>query len=209
VQQPANSGTSTTAYAGNTVTITDPAGRWKKYTSDALGNLTQVTEPNPQGGAPYETYYTYNAAGQMTQVSMPRPNVGWAGTTTQTRTFVYNQFTGFLTSTTNPENGTTQYFYTANGLLDYKLDAKGQKVKFTYDAYERVTKLEPFVNTSATEPIACEVVNSAGGPLPLARRSRRGGGRYRAPLGRSRLRRVRARQQVTLRRRSVLRCSRA
>ena len=67
--QPSNSGTTTTVFAGNTVTITDPAGRWKKYTSDAFGNLTQVTEPNPQGGANYETYYTYNVAGKMTQVS--------------------------------------------------------------------------------------------------------------------------------------------
>jgi len=159
VQQPAGSGTATTAYAGNTVTVTDPAGRWKKYTSDALGNLTQVTEPNPQGGANFETYYSYNAAGQMTQVSMPRPNVGLPGTTTQVRTFVYNT-SGYLTSATNPENGTTQYFYLASGLLDYKLDAKGQKVKYTYDALERVSKIEPFATASATTPIDCEVVSN-------------------------------------------------
>ena len=29
-------------YAGNTVTVTDPGGLWKKYTSDAFGNVTQI-----------------------------------------------------------------------------------------------------------------------------------------------------------------------
>ena len=28
-------------YQGNCTTITDPAGKWKTYTSDAMGNLTQ------------------------------------------------------------------------------------------------------------------------------------------------------------------------
>ena len=39
---------------------------------------------------------------------MPRPNqIG--GTYTQTRTFVYDLTTGWLSSATNPENGTTTY----------------------------------------------------------------------------------------------------
>jgi YD repeat-containing protein len=48
---PDNSGTSTYAYQGNVTTVTDPAGKWKKYTTDAFGNLTQVEEPN-SGSAP-------------------------------------------------------------------------------------------------------------------------------------------------------------
>ena len=39
----------TYAYSGNTVTVTDPGGRWKKYTMDVFGNVTQVNEPNPAG----------------------------------------------------------------------------------------------------------------------------------------------------------------
>jgi YD repeat-containing protein len=39
----------TYAYSGNTVTVTDPGGRWKMYTSDVFGNVTQVNEPNPAG----------------------------------------------------------------------------------------------------------------------------------------------------------------
>ena len=37
-------------YQGNTTKVIDPAGNWKRYTSDALGNLVQVTEPNPAYG---------------------------------------------------------------------------------------------------------------------------------------------------------------
>ena len=46
-------------YQGNTTTIADPAGKWKTYTSDAMGNLIQVTEPAPGSGT-YKTTYTYN-----------------------------------------------------------------------------------------------------------------------------------------------------
>ena len=69
---------------GSTATITDPAGKWKKYTYDVFGNIKQVNEPNPAGGADYLTTYTYDLLNHLTQVLMPRP------TGTQTRTFVYN-----------------------------------------------------------------------------------------------------------------------
>src|SRR5581483_8125260 len=36
------------AYQGNQTTVTDPAGKWKKMTNDAMGNLVTVTEPDPQ-----------------------------------------------------------------------------------------------------------------------------------------------------------------
>ncbi|HEY7338162.1 MAG TPA: DUF2341 domain-containing protein, partial [Bryobacteraceae bacterium] len=50
VRAPDGASTTTYLYQGNTVTATDPAGAWKKFTSDALGNLVQVNEPNPAGG---------------------------------------------------------------------------------------------------------------------------------------------------------------
>ncbi len=138
-----SAGTTTYAYAGNQVTVTDPAGRWKKHTQNALGNLVQVTEPDPGGGSNFETYYTYNLRNQLTQVQMPRPNY-YGGTYTQTRTFVYDATTAFLTSATNPENGTTTYNYSPTTyLLNYRQDAKGQKLEYTYDANNRVTKITP------------------------------------------------------------------
>ncbi len=52
-------GTTTYSYQGNTVTVTDPAGKWKTFTTDGYGNLAQVTEPNPSGGSNYVTSYSY------------------------------------------------------------------------------------------------------------------------------------------------------
>jgi hypothetical protein len=60
-----------TLYQRNTTKVTDPAGKWMKQTTDAMGNLTVVTEPNPAGGADW-TSYTYNSLNQVTGVSMPR-----------------------------------------------------------------------------------------------------------------------------------------
>jgi len=65
-----------------------------------------------------------------------------------------------LTSTTQPENGTTTYAHNGNGLLAHKIDAKGQKVVFTYDGFNRVTKVEPFATAGASTPIPCEVVEN-------------------------------------------------
>jgi len=68
-------GSATTyAYAGNTLTVTDPAGKWKKYTNDAFGNLVEVVEPK-DASSTYTTSYTYNAFNKLTQVSMPRDGV--------------------------------------------------------------------------------------------------------------------------------------
>ena len=116
---------STYAYSGNTTTVTDPGGKWKTYTTDALGNLVQVTEPNPQGGADHQTYYTYNLLGQLTQVQMPR------GAVTQNRYFNYDLTTGRLTSATNPENGTVSYTYNADGTPLRKTDARSKAVEFS------------------------------------------------------------------------------
>ena len=72
-------------YTGNTTKVTDPAGKWKKQTTDALGNLVAVTEPNPAGGADFTTSYTYDVLNQLVRVEMPRPYNG--GTYTQVRSF--------------------------------------------------------------------------------------------------------------------------
>jgi YD repeat-containing protein len=58
IAHPNGSGVTTYSYSGATVTVNDPAGKWKKLTRDSLGNLVQVSEPNPQGGAELTTMYT-------------------------------------------------------------------------------------------------------------------------------------------------------
>jgi len=139
VVAPDGASTGTYLYQGNTVKVTDPAGNWKIFTTDALGNLTQVTEPNPAGGANLETYYTYNLIKKLIGVSMPRSNG------TQTRSFQYDD-AGRVTVSTNPENGTVRYYYNGDGTLNYKTDAKGQKVSYDYDSYQRVTNIHRYPN---------------------------------------------------------------
>ncbi|WP_155121324.1 hypothetical protein [Bryobacter aggregatus] len=103
VVQPSSSGTTTYLYEGNTVKVTSPSGKWKKYEMDAVGRMTQVTEPRPGSGT-YTTTYSYNITEKLIGVSMPRDGV------TQTRSFTYDTTTqSRLLSATNPENGTVSY----------------------------------------------------------------------------------------------------
>jgi RHS repeat-associated protein len=50
VVAPDSASTTSYVYQGNTVQVTDPAGKWKIFTMDAFGHLTQVNEPNPNAG---------------------------------------------------------------------------------------------------------------------------------------------------------------
>lgn len=114
------------------MTSTDAAGKTKTFTSDAFGNLTQVSEPDPAGGAALQTYYTYSMLNQLLQVSMTR------GSVTQTRTWVYNTDQR-LQSVTHPESGTTSYTYNTDGTVQQKISADNTYVGFTYDGMGRVS----------------------------------------------------------------------
>jgi len=132
---PIGPSTTTTSYFSNTSTVTDPAGKRKKFTHDAFGKLTQVAEPDAQGNLTVLTNYEYDAASRLTDVKM--------NGTAQQRHFEYNVYNQ-VTSVTNPENGTVSYTYrAADGLLTSKLDAKSQVVNFDYDGLRRVTRIYP------------------------------------------------------------------
>ena len=47
----------------------------------------------------------------------------------------------WLTSATNPENGTVSYTYNADGTLASKKDANGNTETYTYDTYQRLTSI--------------------------------------------------------------------
>ena len=140
---PDRASTTSYLYTGEDVKVTDAAGKWKKFTTDAAGNLTQVVEPDPlnlpNGTLP--TYYTYDVLNQLRTVSITR-----AGTT-QKRTFTYGSYIAtnlsilavngvgpFLMSAANPENGTVSNTYNSDSTLAYKIDAKGQKIGYSYDS---------------------------------------------------------------------------
>ena len=161
VTAPDGASTSRYSYSGATVTVTDAAAKAKTFTTDATGSLVQVQEADPNLGTVY-TNYTYDVLNQLTKVSMPR------GTTTQTRTFVYGAYINgnissaygsgpFLMSATNPENGTVTYRYNSDTTLAYKVDAKGQKIAYSYDSYRRLTQISKYPDGSNED--LCQRVN--------------------------------------------------
>jgi RHS repeat-associated protein len=135
VTKPDGASKTTYSYRGNTTTVTDPAGKWKTLTTDAFGNLTTVTEPDPNNpaSATYVTTYTYNVANQLIQVYMPRNG------TIQTRTFTWSG--SDLASATNPENGTVTYQYDGAHHVTQRTDAKNQQTQYSYDVYGRLTEV--------------------------------------------------------------------
>jgi hypothetical protein len=148
VLAPDGGSTTTYSYLANTVTVSDPAGKWKKFTTDAFDNLTTVVEPdvsqtNTNNQA--TTTYSYDALNHLIGVSMPRRMPG-GNVVTQARTFNYlvgNAITAYLQSATNPENGTVSYIYNyPDGTLAGKTDAKGTTLLYQRDAYGRVTQLQ-------------------------------------------------------------------
>jgi RHS repeat-associated protein len=161
--QPDGASTTTYAYSGNQTTVTDPAGSWKQFTKDVLGNLTTVVEPDPanQPGGTLTTTYTYDWMNHVSGITMTR------GSTTQTRTFVYND-TGTLASATNPENGTVNYTYNSLNLLTAKIDAKGQETDYTYDSKNRLILMMQYPYGKSNYTWGCSYVAYAwDGTLPV------------------------------------------
>jgi RHS repeat-associated protein len=151
VIQPNGAGATTYLYEGNTVKVTSPSGKWKKYEMDGLGRLVKVFEPQPGGGT-YETSYLYNPAGKLKQVIMPRDGV------TQNRYFNYDTTAGTrLLSAQNPENGTVSYSYNSDGTVNFKTDAKGIKTEYSYDQHKRVSQMRKLPNGSTEN--RCERVD--------------------------------------------------
>jgi YD repeat-containing protein len=140
VSLPNSSGSSTYLYEGNAVTVTSPASKWRKYESDAFGNVSKTIEPNPAGGANLETTFSYNLVGQRTQVQMTR------GSVTQTRTWNYSPTTLLLMSETQPESGTTSYYYDYFGRLQSVTKANGGSVSYGRDAFGRLSTITDTAN---------------------------------------------------------------
>lgn len=140
--QPAWSGTAgvytgsvTSAYAGNSTTVTDQAGKVRRSIVDAAGRLIRVDEPDASGNlgstdAPVQpTNYLYDVFDNLTKVIQG----------VQERTFNYDSLSRLRTAT-NPESGTISYKYDNNGNLTVKTDARGVSAHFAYDSLNRVTR---------------------------------------------------------------------
>ena len=124
----------TTSYFGNTVTVTDQAGKKRRSVTNALGQLTRVDEPNNAGlldvnNAPAQsTNYVYDTLNNLIAV-----NQG-----VQTRTFQYDSLSR-LKQANNPESGIINYLYDNNSNLTSKTDARNVVTNYVYDNLNRVT----------------------------------------------------------------------
>jgi RHS repeat-associated protein len=133
-----------TAYCGGSSTlVTDEAGHWRRSSTDGLGRLIEVDEPNsltatvsangcPGSGDPiWVTTYTYDGLDDLTSVSQgaSRP-----------RSFIFDSLKR-LTSSTNPETGTTPvtYTYDADSNVHTKSDARGITITYGWDTLNRMT----------------------------------------------------------------------
>jgi len=157
------------SYSGNTATVTDPAGKKRQSTFDSLGRLTSVTED--PGGLGYVTTYSYDPLGNILGVM---ENGG------RQRTFAYDMLSR-LTSETNPESGTANYYYDANGysgdLTSRVAPAPNQTggstvtTTYTYDLLHRLTQKSYSDGTTLTGYFAYGQTSAWGNTLtnPIGR----------------------------------------
>jgi RHS repeat-associated protein len=156
-------------------TVTDPAGNQRESTTDGLGRLTVVTEPDVTNGNKLSltTTYTYTVLDALASVTTPD----------QTRTFNYDAL-GKLLSTITPEGGKTCFgsvtgstcntdgYDPSDNMPVKRTDARGVLTSYTYDGLNRLTQVSYNVGTTgvpATPTVAltygtssCTTTNGAG-----------------------------------------------
>jgi len=143
---------------GRWVDSTDEKGNHWQRTSDALGRLTEVMEPNGTSrSASMETDYAYDALGNLLTVNQ----TGIAGVdTARLRSFSYDSLSQ-LRLATNPEHGTITYQYDANGNVYYKTDARSVTTNFGYDSLNRLISRTYSGNVPAGSLSSCFVFDTA------------------------------------------------
>ena len=140
------------AAVSSSVLVTDEAGHWRRSESDGLGRLVEVDEPNsssatvnvcPGAGEPiWVTTYSYDGLNDLTSVVQGG---------SRNRSFSYNSLQEMIQSN-NPESGSINYAYDANGNVVTKQDARGITTCFGtwlrsachatgYDALNRLTQV--------------------------------------------------------------------
>lgn len=140
----------TTAYdLRNRVSSINAGGSLTELVYDAIGNLTEETDPNENPSTTHdydalsrltetvdaisgETTYDYTVTDQLAEVVTPN------GATTQ---YVYDDL-GNLLEEVSPDRGTTDYTYDAAGNALTRTDARNITATYSYDALNRLTAVD-------------------------------------------------------------------
>jgi len=144
MQRPINQSDSTLqttsyAYAGDTITITDPNSNIRTLIKDVNGWLRQTKD-----AIGYAVTLDYDAAGTKTSVTDSLGNTLWTGT------YAYG-IAPFLVGESDMDRGTWGYTVDALGERTAWTDAKGQQFYASYDALSRpLTRTEPDLFTQWT-----------------------------------------------------------
>lgn len=143
-------------YSGGLTIYQDQNGHTWQQTSDALGRLIKVLEPNPTDGYDtLETDYAYDALNNTTQIDQwggynpaygsdaatclsPGGQSASGASCDRMRTFRYDGASRMILAS-NPESGTTTYSYDPNSNLQTKTDANGVVTTYSYDGLNRLT----------------------------------------------------------------------
>lgn len=166
-------GSVTTNYSANEVTVIDQQNKTRKSVTDALGRLLQVVED--PGGLNYVTGYTYDTHGNLRKV-----NQGG-----QLRYFMYDSLSR-LVRARNPEQNvnatlalqdtfkapedaapnaqwTMSYSYDLNGNLSSKVDARDITSTYAYDGFNRNITIDYSDTTDINPDIKRDYDGAASG----------------------------------------------
>ena len=144
-----------TSYSGNSVTVTDQAGKKRESVTDALGRLTDVYE-DPAGWN-YQTSYVYDVLDNLVKVTQG----------TQQRFFMYDSLKRLIRARNSEQstNGSLSlsdpitsnsawsigYQYDASSNLTQKTDPRGVVSVYAYDALNRNTTTD-YSDTASINP---------------------------------------------------------
>jgi RHS repeat-associated protein len=148
-----DSSTETWSYSGLNVTFTNESGSQWLDTSDGLGRLTTVLEPNGVATTPtMETDYNYDAGNNLLGVTQYGGPKGSSGP--RSRTFTYDALSRMTSSWNAEQTVHTTYIYDANSNLSSKTDARGVTTSFGYDGFNRLLS-KVYSNDSSGTPVSC------------------------------------------------------
>lgn len=188
--------------AGNVTAVVDENGGRTEFNYDPMNLVTEIRDPDPDGGGPLESPVTaleYDPRGNLTQIidaegsqsttaydPLDRPIrvTDAAGKVTH---FVYDAV-GNLARTIDPLGAVTEHRYDARNRLVETVDPAGGRTTFRYDADNHLTRvIDPVGNAThfgydsrgrlvrETDPLGRSITNEYDAADNLVRRTDRNG----------------------------------